>query len=277
LSSEDTARGAAYGEIGRARAFRRIAAKACCKEQVRRSKTISTRTDKMHEKTMTRMGALAVAAAIVAGCATQQGTNTAAGAGVGGVAGALIGDLVGGKQGAEIGALSGAATGATAGHFWQDISSSLFGSDSASNPGVQASQQTDGSLRLNLPSDLSFSKGSAALKPSAGAFLDKIGQQLMQNPGITAQVNGYTDNTGSRALNQTLSQKRASAVAKYLAGYLNGHGVSPAGRISAQGFGEDKSIASNDTDFGRKENRRVEIILHAPQQSAQQAQQQGSR
>jgi outer membrane protein OmpA-like peptidoglycan-associated protein len=99
----------------------------------------------------------------------------------------------------------------------------------------------------------------------------------MQNPGITAQVNGYTDNTGSRALNQTLSQKRASAVAKYLAGYLNGHGVSPAGRISAQGFGEDKSIASNDTDFGRKENRRVEIILHAPQQSAQQAQQQGSR
>ena len=77
---------------------------------------------------------------------------------------------------------------------------------------------------------------------------------FQQRPDLTARVEGHTDSLGSAEVNQTLSQQRAEAVMQALAE----RGVDAA-RLSARGYGADRPIASNATDTGRSENRRVEI------------------
>ncbi len=84
--------------------------------------------------------------------------------------------------------------------------------------------------------------------------LDKLADQLLNNEEISIIAAGHTDNTGSAAYNQGLSERRAKAVTDYLVS----KGV-PAERISMKGFGEEKPMDSNDTPEGRANNRRVEI------------------
>jgi outer membrane protein OmpA-like peptidoglycan-associated protein len=88
-------------------------------------------------------------------------------------------------------------------------------------------------------------------------MLDQVADVLRKHPEITRlEVQGYTDSTGEAAYNQTLSQRRASAVRDYLVS----QGVA-AGRLSVKGFGEEQPIASNDTAEGREKNRRVEFLI----------------
>jgi outer membrane protein OmpA-like peptidoglycan-associated protein len=86
--------------------------------------------------------------------------------------------------------------------------------------------------------------------------LNKVAQTLAQYQSTYVNVNGFTDSVGSDAVNMRLSQQRADAVANY----LKGNGVNPA-RITSTGFGPANPVASNDTDLGRAQNRRVEIKL----------------
>lgn len=88
-------------------------------------------------------------------------------------------------------------------------------------------------------------------------MLDQVAELLRKHPEITrVEVQGYTDSTGDAAYNQTLSERRASAVRDYLVS----QGVA-AERLSAKGFGEEQPIATNDTDAGREKNRRVEFLI----------------
>ncbi len=106
---------------------------------------------------------------------------------------------------------------------------------------------------ISLPG-VEFATNSARLLPVSKATLDGAVQTLQNNPGIDAEVAGYTDNTGKAAYNVTLSQHRAEAVMKYLVD----HGID-AGRLTAKGYGEADPIASNKTKAGRAQNRRVEL------------------
>jgi outer membrane protein OmpA-like peptidoglycan-associated protein len=195
----------------------------------------------MNAKNMTRLAVFAIAGSLLAGCATQQGTNTAVGTGAG----------------------VGAAVGGITGYNWQNIHNRMSGATKGT--GTQITEQPDGSLKLNIPSSVTFDTSSYAIKPSFAPVLDQLAQTLQQNPEVIAQVVGHTDSTGSQAYNQTLSVNRAESVT----GYLAQHGISPQ-RLSAQGMGPNQPIADNNTEAGRATNRRVEIYLRATAQHATQ-------
>jgi outer membrane protein OmpA-like peptidoglycan-associated protein len=214
----------------------------------------------MNAKIISRLTVLAVTGALLAGCATQQGTNAAVGTGVGAGLGAGIGALLGGGKGAAIGAGVGAAAGGVTGYNWQAIHDKLSGATRGT--GAQVSEQPDGSLKVNIPSSISFDTNSYAVKPSFAPVLDQVAQTLVQNPELIAQVVGNTDSTGQPAYNQALSQNRAQSVANYL-------GQRGPLRLASEGRGATQPVADNATPAGRALNRRVEIYLRATAQPGQ--------
>jgi len=216
----------------------------------------------MNAKLLTRLSVFAVAGVLVAGCASQQGTNTAVGTGVGAATGAGLGAIFGGGKGAAIGAGVGAAVGGVTGYNWQAIKSKISGASAGT--GTQVTEQQDGSLKVNIPNSISFDTNSYAIKPSFTPVLNEVSQTLVQHPELIAKVVGHTDSTGQPAYNQTLSQNRAQSVSSYLAA----HGVA-AQRLSAEGLGQNQPIADNNTEAGRAQNRRVEIYLRATAQPGQ--------
>lgn len=195
----------------------------------------------------------------IGACATDPYTGeskvskTAWGTGIGAAAGAGIGALVGGKNGAAwgagIGALAGAGTGA-----YMDVQASRLRQELL-NTGVQVSTENN-QIRLIMPSNITFDTDSAVFKTSFNPVLDSVAKVLKEYDKTYVQITGYTDNTGTLAYNNTLSQKRAAAVSTYL---IN-RGIA-ASRISAVGMGPSNPIASNSTAAGREQNRRVEINL----------------
>jgi outer membrane protein OmpA-like peptidoglycan-associated protein len=216
----------------------------------------------MKRNTTVQIASLALVATLVAGCATQQENNTAVGTGIGAAAGAGIGALVGNRTGAIVGGTLGAAAGGITGYNWSAIKQRLSGASAGT--GTQVTEQQDGSLKVDIPSSISFDTNTYAIKPSFAPVLDQVALTLAQHPELIAQVIGHTDSTGSPAYNMSLSLNRAQSVA----GYLAGKGVSTS-RLAADGKGQTQPIADNSTDAGRAQNRRVEIYLRALRQPGQ--------
>ena len=109
------------------------------------------------------------------------------------------------------------------------------------------------SVRLN---NIFFDTGKSELRPESAPELDRLVTTLNESPKIVIEVRGHTDNTGSNELNAKLSQDRADAVREYFIS----KGIEP-DRIGSKGFGESKPVATNDTDEGRQQNRRVEFVI----------------
>lgn len=110
-------------------------------------------------------------------------------------------------------------------------------------------------LIVNM-SGVLFQNGKSALLPAAREKLAKIAGILSTHKGLMVEADGFTDSNGSDDFNQHLSEERASATKDYLVS----QGV-PAHSISFKGFGKENPIASNETDAGRQENRRVELVV----------------
>lgn len=186
----------------------------------------------------------------------QQGT--AKGAGIGVATGAVLGGVLGGRDGAATGAVLGGLAGAVGGNFWskrmEDKQRAM--EQATQGTGVQVARTPDNELKLDVPSDISFSTGSAALQPALRPVLDKFAQGLNTDPGLQVRVVGHTDSTGSQAVNDQLSLERAGSVRNY----LEDRGISGS-RIKVTGRGENEPVATNDTAAGRAANRRVEIYL----------------
>jgi outer membrane protein OmpA-like peptidoglycan-associated protein len=105
-----------------------------------------------------------------------------------------------------------------------------------------------------MPSGITFDVDRYDVKPQFQSTLNEVAQTLSQYNQTYIDVLGHTDSTGSDAYNQSLSERRAQSVANYLAS----RGVAPA-RMATRGFGESQPIADNGTEYGRAQNRRVEI------------------
>ena len=122
--------------------------------------------------------------------------------------------------------------------------------------GVQVVQTPDNQIKVSIPSDVSFATNSATISPQFKTILRDLATTLKNNPSTSITVIGYTDNTGSDAINQPLSRERAMSVRNYLVS----QGVA-ADRFTVEGKGSSDPIASNLTAAGRAENRRVEIYI----------------
>ena len=119
--------------------------------------------------------------------------------------------------------------------------------------------------------NVTFAFDSAKLNPQFDAVLNQVAQTLVEYNKTVIQVAGHTDSTGSHAYNMKLSEQRAASVKAY----LESQGV-PAARMVTIGAGPDYPIASNDTEAGRAQNRRVEItIVPVTQESLDQAKKKG--
>jgi outer membrane protein OmpA-like peptidoglycan-associated protein len=105
-------------------------------------------------------------------------------------------------------------------------------------------------------SDVLFDTGKYTLKSGAREKLAKVAGILLAYPGLDIEVGGYTDNVGSDAMNQTLSENRAGSVRDYLVQ----QGVANSA-VTSKGFGETMPVASNDNSGGRQQNRRVELLV----------------
>ena len=205
-------------------------------------------------------------AVLLTGCATYTGqtndpndpnrTRTGAliGAGIGAVAGLLTGDdAVERRQralvGAGVGAIAGGGIGAYQDRQEAALRRELEGS------GVDVVRQGD-NITLNMPGNITFAFDSSNLQSQFYPILNNVADTLNEYNQTVIEVAGHTDSVGTASYNQTLSEQRARSVANY----LSGRGVMQQ-RMIVTGAGETRPIASNDTEAGRAQNRRVEITI----------------
>ncbi|MCM1021860.1 MAG: OmpA family protein [Muribaculum sp.] len=215
---------------------------------------------------------LALSLLASSGCSsmTNMGKDSLIGGGAGAAGGAALGALIGGGKGAAIGAAIGAGVGAGAGALigrkmdkqQQQLAEQL------PQATVQETKDQNGlqAIKVTFPGGILFQTGKYNLNPQAQTDLSQFANSLKQNPLTDVQILGFTDNTGSFAVNQRLSGERADAVLSYLVN----SGVSPT-RLSAKGIPMADYIASNDTEAGRAQNRRVEIYITASPEMIQEA------
>ena len=104
-----------------------------------------------------------------------------------------------------------------------------------------------------------FATNSDRIAPKYYTDLNKLGEALTRVPS-TVEIAGYTDSIGSDQLNQVLSERRARSVKQY----LEQHFSLPAERLIAKGYGESRPRAPNETESGRRQNRRIEVALPQP-------------
>lgn len=200
-------------------------------------------------------GALALGGCVETAGGLQPENNAEAGA----IAGAVIGGVIGATRpgrnrlakaavGAGIGAAVGGVIGQMLDKHAQDIRDRMGDRVQVVNTGSE--------LVVTMPNDILFDSGSDYVRADLRHDLAELAASLNDYPDTTIDVIGHTDNTGPASLNQELSARRARAVADEL--ILNG--VAP-DRIRAFGRGEDEPVATNLTEEGKAQNRRVEIII----------------
>lgn len=210
------------------------------------------------------------------GCnSVKNWSNTGKGTAIGGAGGAALGAglgaIIGGGKGAAIGSAIGAGVGAGAGALIghkMDKQQKELEEQLKQQAQVEEVKDQNGlqAIKVTFNGGILFPTGKYTLNASAKSDLTKFAQSLINNPGTNVQIYGFTDNTGSYAVNEKLSGERAGAVLTYLVN----SGV-PVTRLSAQGVPMADYVASNDTPEGRAQNRRVEIYITASKEMIQKA------
>lgn len=193
---------------------------------------------------------------VIAGC--QNWSKTAKGgtigAGAGGLAGAIIGKAAGSTvKGAIIGAAVGGAAGAAIGNYMDRQAREMR--QDLENAKVE---RVGEGIKITFDSGILFDVDSDALREESRSNLEDLSEILKKYEDTNILYAGHTDNTGSNEYNQELSEDRAKSVAKYTS-FL---GVDSE-RMTIIGYGEEQPVATNSTEAGRQQNRRVEIAIYA--------------
>lgn len=205
----------------------------------------------------------------MAGCSSMNKKEKGAiiGAAAGGAAGAVIGHATGSTaRGAIIGAVVGGVAGAIIGHQMDQQAKEL----EQNIPGATVTRVGEG-IAVTFASGLLFDFDSDVIRGAAGTNLNELARSLDKYDNSNLMIVGNTDAIGSDAYNQNLSERRAESAARY----LESRGVS-ARRISTAGVGEREPIATNATDEGRQQNRRVEVAIYASDELREQARRQAA-
>jgi outer membrane protein OmpA-like peptidoglycan-associated protein len=176
--------------------------------------------------------------------------GTAGGAILGGVIGSLTGHV---GMGALIGAAVGGGAGAIIGHKMDKQAAEI----QKELPNAKVERVGEG-IVIEFSDKVLFAIGKADLSAASKANIDKLQALLVKYPDTNIEIQGHTDNTGSKDLNLKLSQKRAEAVKNYLVS----KGID-ASRFTSKGFGDVDPKYSNDTEEGRSQNRNVQFLISA--------------
>ncbi|MCP5348677.1 MAG: OmpA family protein [Gammaproteobacteria bacterium] len=175
-----------------------------------------------------------------------------------GAAGAVVCGLIGAAesgQRARNAALGCGAIGAGVGAYMDAQEREMR--EQLAGTGVQVARDGD-RLELIMPGNVTFPTNEYAIRETFFPVLDSVAEVLFKYTDTRIQVTGHTDSTGSLDYNYGLSDRRARSVGNYLAA----RGIDQ-NRIITQGVGPDQPIASNDTESGRAQNRRVELEIVA--------------
>jgi outer membrane protein OmpA-like peptidoglycan-associated protein len=225
---------------------------------------IDIRDCKNYGKHLQGLLVLVLVIALTGGCSviqqerqpyTTKRDKTAKGAGIGAAAGAAAAVLDGKREADEI--LAGAAIGAAIGGgvgFYMDRQEEKL----ARIPGTQVERVSEDTLLVHFNDEILFDVDSAILGSSGRSTVAGLGDVLHEFPKTAVVIQGHTDATGGEEHNQNLSERRAEAVRNALIG----RGID-ANRMTAVGYGESAPIASNDTESGRQQNRRVDVLIKA--------------
>jgi outer membrane protein OmpA-like peptidoglycan-associated protein len=217
----------------------------------------------MYQKTMT----FTLMAVIVAlqGCTTvnpytreEETAKATKGAGIGAAIGAIAGIATSdGSRERKKRALKGAGIGALAGGgvgYYMDVQETKLRQE-LDGTGVSVSREGE-RIILNMPGNITFDVDKTNVKPNFVDVLGSVAKVLQEYEKTMIEVAGHTDSTGSDRYNQLLSEQRAQSVTNHLVEF----GIKPV-RIDTVGYGETMPIASNNTESGRRQNRRVELTL----------------
>lgn len=200
--------------------------------------------------------------------ANNQQKGTVIGAAAGAVLGGVLGNNVGKGKNAPAGAVLGGVVGGVVGNVIGSKMDKQAKEIKDTLPGAEVERVGEG-IKVTMSENMvNFGFDSSELTSAAKTNLDKLAEVLKNNPDTNINIYGHTDSRGTDAYNQSLSERRAASVKKYLAS----KGVGSA-RMITMGVGEKEPIATNETDAGRAENRRVEFAITANEEMIQDAQQ----
>ena len=203
-----------------------------------------------------------------AGCARHAQRGLVIGAAGGAVAGGIIGKVAGSTaKGAIIGAAVGGAAGAIIGDQMDRQTAEL----KQSVKGAKVERVGEG-IQVTFASGLLYDFDSDAVKPESRANLRELANSLEKHPDSDLLILGHTDSVGTAEYNKRLSVQRADAAAEYLIS----QGVRRS-RVGTGGLGEEEPVASNDTEPGRGQNRRVEVAIYASEKQRNEARRKAGR
>jgi outer membrane protein OmpA-like peptidoglycan-associated protein len=202
---------------------------------------------------------LAFVAMTTFGCATNQKTGTLVGAGGGAAIGAAV------TKGSIWGVLAGAAIGGAAGNLIGKKMDKQAKELKQAVPTAEVERVGEG-INLTFDSNLLFAVGSAEISQSYKDDLTAAASVMAKYPDTNILIEGHTDNTGTDAINNPLSERRAESVSKYLAS----QGVATS-RLSTKGYGSSQPKVPNDTKANQAKNRRVELAITANDKMVAQA------
>jgi outer membrane protein OmpA-like peptidoglycan-associated protein len=179
----------------------------------------------------------------------------------------VLGGIIGSRSGSWgkgvlLGAVIGGATGAIIGNYMDKQAAEI----DRNVEGATVERVGEG-IRVVFDTGLLFSTGSATLTSASRYNIEKLARILNRYDDTNLVIEGHTDTVGSEAANQDLSERRAESVASLLRAY----GV-VGGRLSTVGYGETRPVATNETEAGRRLNRRVEVLIYANDELKRQAQ-----
>ena len=208
------------------------------------------------------------AALVLVGCnVSNTAKGTAIGAGGGAAVGAIIGKIAGNTAvGAAIGGVVGAGTGAIIG---SKMDRAKKQAEAVKNAQVEAITDANGleAVKVTFDSGILFATNKADLNAESKASLQQFATVLKDNSECDIAIFGHTDNTGTDAINNPLSKKRAQSVSSY----LKTQGVASSQIKTVDGQGSTNPVADNGTAEGRKQNRRVEVYMYASEKMIKEA------
>ena len=210
---------------------------------------------------MKKISTAVVVAVALAGCDSIPTSYTNQGVAIGAVSGAVLGATAysgNRSRGAIIGAIGGGLAGGAVGTYMdnqkRDLEKNL--AKEIQTGEARVDKMPNDVVRITMTSNTAFDTNSTTIKQGFYTTMDKVADVMTRYGKTTLTVVGHTDNVGTDKYNQDLSQRRAYSVAQY----LESKKVNPV-RLATAGKGESEPVASNNTEAGRQQNRRVEIYV----------------